>query len=118
VTPTKGEWASGKSRRDLEFSLDRRTASPAQILPNAPVECNELLNLASVAEFNTVMDPTQIRTRYLVFILLSALITAGVLRHVLHTNIGFSRWEILEGALTCLALTAFLGLTLRLLRRD
>ena len=64
------------------------------------------------------MDPTLIRTRYLVVILLSALITAAVLRHVLHTNVGFTRWEILEGALTCLGLTAFLGLALRLLRPD
>ena len=76
------------------------------------------LRLLRREEFNTLMDPTQIRTSYLVVILLSALITAAVLRHVLHTNVGFSRWEILEGAVTCLALTAFLGLTLRLLRRD
>lgn len=106
--------AAETSNSALIAVLPRRRKSCQKLQSSA----KKLLELVSVAELNTLMDPTQIRTRYLVFILLSALITAGVLRHVLHTNIGFSRWEILEGALTCLALTAFLGLTLRLLRRD
>jgi hypothetical protein len=63
------------------------------------------------------MDPTKIRIRYLLSIFLAAIITAGVLRHVLHTNVGFSRWEILEGALACLALITFLSLVLRFRRR-
>jgi hypothetical protein len=64
------------------------------------------------------MDPTKIRMRYLLGIFFAALLTAAVLRHVLHTNVGFSRLEILEGALTCLALMALLGAVLRYRRRD
>ena len=71
-----------------------------------------------VGVFNTRMDPTKIRMRYLLVILLAAIITAGVLRHVLHVNAGFTRMEILEGALACVALAIFLSLALRRLRRD
>jgi uncharacterized membrane protein YhaH (DUF805 family) len=63
------------------------------------------------------MDPTKIRTRYLLVILFAAIITAAVLRHVLHVNAGFTRLEIFEGALACVALTAIFGLALRR-RRD
>jgi hypothetical protein len=63
------------------------------------------------------MDPTKIRMRDLLVILFAAIITAAVLRHVLHVNAGFSRLEILEGALACVALTVFFGLALRHRRR-
>jgi hypothetical protein len=71
-----------------------------------------------VSYFNTLMDPTKIRMRNLLGILLAAILTAAVLRHVLHTNVGFSRLEILEGALICLALAALLGFALRYRRRE
>jgi len=67
---------------------------------------------------NTVMDPTKIRMRHLLVVLLAAIITAAVLRHVLHVNAGFSRIEIFEGALACVALAVFLSLAWRRLRRD
>jgi uncharacterized membrane protein YciS (DUF1049 family) len=68
--------------------------------------------------FNTLMDPTKIRMRYLLAILFAAIIIAAVLRHVLHVSAGFTRLEILEGALACLTLTVLLGLALRRRRRD
>jgi hypothetical protein len=65
------------------------------------------------------MDPTKIRMRYLLAIMLAAIIIAATLRHVLHVNAGFTRLEILEGALACLALTVFLiSLALRRRRPD
>jgi hypothetical protein len=64
------------------------------------------------------MDPTKIRMRYLLITLLAAVITAAVLRHVLHVKAGFTRMEIFEGALACLALAIFFGLALRYWRRD
>jgi hypothetical protein len=64
------------------------------------------------------MDPTKIRMRYLLVVLIAAIIAAAVLRHVLHVNAGFTRMEILEGALACLAVAVFLGLALRRRRRD
>jgi hypothetical protein len=67
---------------------------------------------------NAIMDPTKIRLRYLLVILLAAIIAAAVLRHVLHVNAGFSRMEILGGALACVALAVFLSLAWRRLRRD
>jgi hypothetical protein len=73
---------------------------------------------SSVGAFNTRMDPTKIRMRYLLVILLAAIITAAVLRHALHVNAGFTRMEILAGALACVALAVFLGLALRRLPRD
>jgi Mn2+/Fe2+ NRAMP family transporter len=45
------------------------------------------------------MDPAKIRMRYLLGIIVAALLTAGVLRHVLHVNAGFTRKEILALAL-------------------
>jgi len=78
----------------------------------------KLLISSSVGYLNTLMDPTKIRLRYLLVILLAAIITAAVLRHVLHVNAGFTRLEILGGALACVALTGFLGLALRRRRRD
>lgn len=64
------------------------------------------------------MDPTKIRMSYLLIILFAALITAAVLRHVLHVNAGFSRKEILEGALACVALAVCIGLVFRPRRRE
>jgi hypothetical protein len=40
------------------------------------------------------MDPTKFRTRYLIVFLVAAVLTAGLLRHVLHVGAGFSREEI------------------------
>jgi hypothetical protein len=45
------------------------------------------------------MDPTNLRMRYLVGIFLAAVVTAAVLRHVIHTYGGFSREEIRAVAL-------------------
>jgi hypothetical protein len=82
-----------------------------------PVAMKHLISPA-VGVSNTVMDPTKIRMRYLLAILLAAIITAAALRHFLHVNAGFSRLEILEGALACVALAVFLSLAWRRLRRD
>jgi hypothetical protein len=78
----------------------------------------KLLKSSSVGVLNAPMDPTKLRMRYLLAILFAAIIVAAVLRHVLHVNAGFTRVEILEGALACVALTALLGLALRRRRRD
>jgi hypothetical protein len=64
------------------------------------------------------MDPTKIRMSYLLVILFAAIIAAAVLRHVLHVNAGFSRKEILEGALACLAVAVCLGLVFRPRHRE
>jgi hypothetical protein len=40
------------------------------------------------------MDPTSFRLRYLIGILLAAVVTAAVLRHVIHVYAGYSREEI------------------------
>jgi hypothetical protein len=53
------------------------------------------------------MDPTKTRFRYLVGILLMAILIAAVLRHVLHMHAGFTRQQIFIGALA-LAFTATL----------
>jgi hypothetical protein len=53
------------------------------------------------------MDPTKARFRYLVGILLMAILIAAVLRHVLHMHAGFTRQQIFIGALA-LAFTATL----------
>src|ERR1700686_585719 len=45
------------------------------------------------------MDPTSFRMRYLLGILLAALLTAAALRHVIHVYAGFSREEIRTMAL-------------------
>jgi hypothetical protein len=39
------------------------------------------------------MDPTKLRMRYLVGILVAAVVTAAALRHFLHVEAGFSREE-------------------------
>jgi hypothetical protein len=63
------------------------------------------------------MDPTKIRFRYLLGILLAAVLTAAVLRHVLHVHAGFSRKEILGGALAAIAISVFLAVALFRRRR-
>jgi hypothetical protein len=60
------------------------------------------------------MDPTKIRMRYLVGILVAAVLTAGVLRHTLHVHAGFTRVEI--AILAVFALAALL-LVVGLVRR-
>jgi hypothetical protein len=49
------------------------------------------------------MDPTQIRMRYLILILLTAVLTAALLRHTLHVEGGLTRKQILAAALVALA---------------
>jgi hypothetical protein len=49
------------------------------------------------------MDPTKIRMRYLLGVIIAAVIVAAVLRHFLHVHIGFTRKEILMGALVAAA---------------
>jgi hypothetical protein len=52
------------------------------------------------------MDPTQIRARYLFLILLAAVLTAALLHHFLRVEGGFTRKQILVGALVALAIGA------------
>jgi formate-dependent nitrite reductase membrane component NrfD len=54
------------------------------------------------------MDPTKIRMRYLLGIFVMAVATAAVLRRFLHVEAGFTRKEILVGAL----ITAAIGIIL------
>jgi hypothetical protein len=55
------------------------------------------------------MDPTQFRARYVFLILLAAILTAALLRHTLHVHGGFTRKEILVGALVALAIGAIVA---------
>jgi fluoride ion exporter CrcB/FEX len=55
-----------------------------------------------------VMDPTKLRMRYLLGIFLAAVLTAAVLRHVLHTQVGFAREDIRTGVLIAAAVAIFL----------
>jgi hypothetical protein len=50
------------------------------------------------------MDPTQIRMRYLILILLAAFLTAALLRHTLHVEGGLTRKQIWAAALVALAI--------------
>ena len=52
------------------------------------------------------MDPLSFRLRYFVAILVVTVIIAGLLRHVLHVNGGFSREEIRAGALMVIPVVA------------
>jgi fluoride ion exporter CrcB/FEX len=54
------------------------------------------------------MDPTKLRMRYLLGIFLAAVLTAAVLRHVLHTQVGFAREDIRTGVLIAAAVAIFL----------
>lgn len=58
------------------------------------------------------MDPTKIRLSYLFGIFVAAVIAAAVLRHVLHVEAGFSRKEILAGALTAAFAAVFAAIVL------
>jgi hypothetical protein len=49
------------------------------------------------------MDPTKIRFRFLIGVLLAAVVTAAILRHVIHTYGGISREEIRAVSLIALA---------------
>jgi len=49
------------------------------------------------------MDPTKLRMRYLLGIFLAAVMTAAVLRHVLHTQVGIAREDIRTGVLIAAA---------------
>jgi len=55
-----------------------------------------------------VMDPTKLRMRYLLGIFLAAVVTAAVLRHVLHTQVGITREDIRTGVLIAAAVAIFL----------
>ena len=54
------------------------------------------------------MDPTKLRMRYLLGIILAAVVTAAVLRHVLHTQVGIAREDIRTGVLIAAAVAIFL----------
>lgn len=54
------------------------------------------------------MDPTKLRMRYLLGIFLAAVVTAAVLRHVLHTQVGIAREDIRTGVLITAAAAIFL----------
>ena len=55
-----------------------------------------------------VMDPIKLRMRYLLGIILAAVVTAAVLRHVLHTQVGIAREDIRTGVLIATAVAIFL----------
>jgi hypothetical protein len=65
-----------------------------------------------------LMDPTKTRVGYLVAILLTAILIAAVLRHVLHVHAGFTRQQIFIGALAVAFTTTLLILILRRSRRS
>jgi hypothetical protein len=55
------------------------------------------------------MDPTKFRMRYLLGILVAAVVTAAALRHFLHVEVGFSRQEIRTGVLIAAAVAILLA---------
>jgi hypothetical protein len=55
------------------------------------------------------MDPTKLRMRYLVGILVAAVVAAAALRHFLHAEAGFSREEIRSRILRTAAIGIFLA---------
>jgi hypothetical protein len=50
------------------------------------------------------VDPTRIRMRHLILILLAAVLTAALLRHTLHVEGGITRKQIWAAALVVLAI--------------
>ena len=50
------------------------------------------------------MDPTQIRMRYLILILLATVLTASLLRHTLYVEGGLTRKQIWEAAMFAIAI--------------
>ena len=63
------------------------------------------------------MDPTKIRMRYLLGILVTAVLTAAILRHTLHVHAGFTRVEIAILAFAALAAVLMLVGLVRSSRR-
>lgn len=55
------------------------------------------------------MDPIKVRIGYLFGIFVVAVAIAAVLRHYLHVEVGFTRKEILVGALTAAAIAILLA---------
>lgn len=56
------------------------------------------------------MDPTGFRLRYLIGILLAAVVTAAFLRHAIHVYAGYSRQEIRTIALISAGAAAFIAI--------
>ncbi len=63
------------------------------------------------------MDPTKVRMRYLIAILIAAILVAGMLRHFLHVSGGFSRKEILEGSIAVIVTISAITVLIRWRRR-
>jgi hypothetical protein len=55
------------------------------------------------------MDPTKIKMRYLLGVFCAAVLIAGLLRHFLHVEAGFSRKQILVGALIAAVVSMWLA---------
>jgi len=65
------------------------------------------------------MDPTSVRLRYLLGIMLAAVVTAALLRHVIHVYAGYSRQEIRIIALSAAAAGVILtAIVFRIRRRQ
>ena|SRR5437764_6169304 len=77
--------------------------------PTAKLEILDKVRKFGASCFRAIgsMDPLSFRLRYFVAILLVTVIIAGLLRHVLHVNGGFSREEIRAGALMVISVVAF-----------
>jgi hypothetical protein len=58
------------------------------------------------------MDPTKLRMRCLLGIFVATVVTAAVLRHILHVQAGFSREEIRTGVLITAAIGILLAVAL------
>jgi uncharacterized membrane protein YeaQ/YmgE (transglycosylase-associated protein family) len=63
------------------------------------------------------MDPTKLRLRYLLGILVAAVVTAAGLRHFLHVDAGYTREEIRTLALIPAVIGLFLVIALVRWRR-
>jgi uncharacterized membrane protein YeaQ/YmgE (transglycosylase-associated protein family) len=63
------------------------------------------------------MDPTKLRLRYLLGILVAAVVTAAGLRHFLHVEAGYTREEIRTRALIPAVIGLFLVIALVRRRR-
>ena len=53
------------------------------------------------------MDPIKLRMRYLIGFFVAAVVTAAVLRHFLHVQVGFAREEIRSGVLITASIAIF-----------
>ena len=63
------------------------------------------------------MDPTNVRLRYLIGIFLIAVVTAALLRHVIHVYGGFTREEIRTIALLAAGIGVVLAVTFLRIRK-